>query len=137
MRRENERVSIEHLDLPSGYSVEPRGKEIYLKDPKGRTLMWLPDGVTSADRQRIEHAEYLREQNVGVSKELFRALLDRLSQQIAEDEILCDRVSALGERLKAAEEERDQANAIAETLYDDYFREHLRIAAARKRRLRS
>jgi hypothetical protein len=50
--------------------------------------------------------------------------------------MLRDRVAVLEERLKATEAERDQANAIAEILYDDYFRGHLRIAAARKRRLR-
>ena len=127
MIRESKKVSIEHLDLPSGYCTELRETKVYVRDPNGRIVMKLPDAVVSADHPR--------EQTLAASQEFCRALLDQLSRQTTECEMLRDRVAVLEERLKAAEEERDQANAIAETLYDDYFREHLRIAAARKKRL--
>ena len=132
---ESKKVSVEYLDLPPGYCTELRKKGVYLRGPNGQILMKLPDEVTSADHWRVEHTEYPREQTLAASQELCRALLGRLSQQTAECEMLRDRVAILEERLKVTEEERDQANAIAETLYDDYFREHLRIAAARKKRL--
>lgn len=126
-----EYLDLPYLDLPQGYCTELSETGVYLRDPNGWIVMKLPDEVASADQWRAEHPDYPREQTLAASQELCRALLVRLSQQTAECEMLRDRVAVLEERLKAAEEERDQANAIAETLYDDYFREHLRIAASR------
>jgi hypothetical protein len=134
LMHESKKVSIEHLDLPPGYCTELKETEVYLRDPNGRLVMKLPDEMVSAGHWRAEYPDHPREQTLAASQELCRALLVQLSQQTAECEMLCDRVAVLGEQLKAAEEERDQANAIAEILYDDYFREHLRIAAARRKR---
>ena len=59
----------------------------------------------------------------------------RLSQESAECERLRAHVAELGERLEAAEVERDQANAIAEDLYE-FFRNRIRETVDRKQRTR-
>ena len=61
-----------------------------------------------------------------------RSLKARLSNSEAKCERLRRRVAELDKRLKAAEAERDQANAIAEDLYD-FFRKRVREVANRKK----
>jgi hypothetical protein len=66
-------------------------------------------------------------------QELCRSLLIRLSQRSNECERLRVRVEELAERLEAVEAERDQANAIAEDLYE-FFRNRVRETVDRRER---
>lgn len=92
-------------------------------DPEGRRVMRLPRFVPSEVRsEEPEEQDALR-----------GALLIRLSEQIAECERLRDHVAMLEERLEAVEAERDQANAIAESMYD-FFRRRMRDVVDRKRK---
>ena len=116
---------VRGLDLPSGYYVERTEAETYLMDPEGRRLTRLPASVPTRDGVD----EPTEEERRG----LCRALLIRLSEQTAECERLRGRVVRLEERAEAAEEERDQANAIAEDLYD-FFRRRVREVVDRKRK---
>ncbi len=118
-------VSVGNLDLPPGYSAEPGEAGVYLVDPDGRRVMRLPDDAASADPQEAVNPEPKGWQD------LCRSLLIRLSQKNAECERLHARVAELGERLEAAEAERDQANAIAEDLYG-FFRNRVRETVKRR-----
>ncbi len=118
-----EKVSVGNLDLPPGYYAERRENGVYLMDPDGRRVMRFSSDVSpgggsigpkpSAKPQPEEW------------EELCRSLLTRLSQKSAECERLGAHVQELDERLQAAETERDQANAIAEDLYE-FFRTRVR-----------
>lgn len=132
----SKKVSIEHLDLPPGYYTELRGERVYLMDPDGRIVMKLPDEVGSVEFREDEPPVGPQEPAPTACQELCQALLVELSRRIAVCEMLHYRVAILGERLQAVEEERDQANIIAEHLYE-HLRENIRITAARKKRLRS
>jgi hypothetical protein len=107
---DGKKVSVGNLDLPPGYSAERGEAGTYLVDPDGRRVMQLPG------RPDPESDGW---------QELSRSLLIRLSQKNAECERLRDRLTELGEQLEAAEAERDQANAIAEDLYE-FFRNRVR-----------
>ena len=119
---------VRDLGLPPGYYTEQSQAETYLMDPDGRRVMRLPASVPPRDR--VE--EPTREEEW---RELCRTLLIRLSEQTAECERLRGRVVRLEERVEAAEEERDQANAIAEDLYG-FFRRRVREVVDHRRRPR-
>ena len=116
---------VRDLGLPPGYYTEPSEVGTYLMDPEGRRVMRLPASVPARDGVDEPIEEEWRE--------LCRTLLIRLSEQTAECERLRGRVVRLEERAEAAEAERDQANAIAEDLYD-FFRRRVREVVDRKRK---
>jgi hypothetical protein len=116
---------VRDLDLPPGYYAERSEEETYLMDPDGRRVMRLPASVPSRDRVEEPTQEEWRD--------LCRTLLIHLSEQTAECERLRVRVARLEERAEAAEDERDQANAIAEDLYG-FFRRRVREVVDRKRK---
>ncbi len=92
-------------------------------DAGGRRVMRLPRFVPSESRGgELEELDAL-----------CRALLVRLSKQTAECQSLRNRVARLEERLEAVEAERDQANTIAEDLYD-FFRRRVKEVVDRKSR---
>ena len=119
------KVSVEELGLPPGYSVERGEAGVYLVDPDERRVIRLPGDIALADPRETGGPES------GGWQELCRSLLIRLSQKNAECERLRDRVVELDERLEAAEAERDQANAIAEDLYE-FFRNRVRETVDRR-----
>jgi hypothetical protein len=124
---DGKKVSVGNLDLPPGYSAE-RGEEgAYLVDPDGRKVMQLPGDLTLANTRETGRLD----PEPDGWQELSRSLLIRLSQKNAECERLRDRLTELGEQLEAAEAERDQANAIAEDLYE-FFRNRVRETVDRR-----
>jgi hypothetical protein len=127
---DQERTSVGSLDLPPGYYAERGETGVYLMDPDGRRVMRFSSDVASAG----EHQETTRlKPGPEEWQELCRSLLIRLSQKNSECERLSARVEELGERLEAAESERDQANAIAEDLYE-FFRNRVRETVDRRER---
>ena len=110
--------------MPPGYYAERSEAETYLMDPEGRRVMRLPVPVPPRDGVEEPAEERWRD--------LCRALLVQLSKQTRECERLRDRVTRLEERAEAAEAERDQANAIAEDLYE-FFRRRVREVVDRKK----
>jgi hypothetical protein len=127
------KVSVGNLDLPPGYSAERGEAGVYLVDPDGRKVMRLPGDAALADSREAGDRDSSAEPGPGWWQELCRLLLIRLSQKSAECERLRARLTELGERLEAAEAERDQANAIAEDLYA-FFRNRVRETVDRKER---
>jgi hypothetical protein len=114
-------VSFGNLDLPPRYSAERGEAGAYLVDPGGRRVMQLPGDLALANTREPGRPDPEPDR----WQELSRSLLIRLSQKNAECERLRDRLTELGEQLEAAEAERDQANAIAEDLYE-FFRNRVR-----------
>ncbi len=127
------KASAGNLDLPSGYSVERGEAGVYLVGPDGRRVMRLPGDAAPADPREAGDRDSSVEPGPGWWQELCRLLLIRLSQKGAECERLRARLAELGERLEAAEAERDQANAIAEDLYT-FFRNRVRETVDRRER---
>lgn len=125
-------VSVESLDLPPGYYAERSEAGAYLVDPDGRRVMRLPDDVALSDPRESGYPS-AKPGSREPEQELSRSLLLQLSRQNAECERLRARVTELGERLEAAEAERDQANAIAADLYE-FFRNRVRETVDRKER---
>ncbi len=116
-------LSLENLDLPPGYYAERGDTGVYLVDPDGRKVMRFSGEVASAgDPVGLKPSAKPQPEEW---QELCRSLLTRLSQKSAECERLSAGVQELNERLKAAQTERDQANAIAEDLYE-FFRSRVR-----------
>jgi hypothetical protein len=125
---DGKKVTIGDLGLPPGYSAERGEAGTYLVDPDGRRVMQLPGDLALANNTRETGRP---DPEPDGWQELSRSLLIRLSQKNAECERLRERVMELGERLEAAEAERDQANAIAEDLYE-FFRNRVRETVDRK-----
>jgi hypothetical protein len=124
-------VSVGNLDLPPGYYAERGETGMYLMDPDGRRVMRFSNDVASAEETgRLKPSAKPQPEEW---QELCRSLLTRLSQKSAECERLLARVAELGERLEAAETERDQANSIAEDLYE-FFRNRVRESVDRRER---
>jgi hypothetical protein len=115
---------VRDLDLPPGYYAERSEAETYLMDPEGRRVMRLPASVPARDRVEEPTQEEWRD--------LCRVLLVRLSKQTAECERLRIRAARLEERVEAAEDERDQSNAIAEDLYG-FFRQRMQEVVDRRK----
>ena len=115
---------VRDLDLPPGYYAERSEAETYLMDPDGRRVMRLPASAPSRDRVDEPTQEEWRD--------LCRSLLIHLSEQTAECERLRVRVARLEERVEAAEDERDQSNAIAEDLYDFFSRRVREVVDSKK-----
>lgn len=129
---------VENLSLAPGYRAEQEDSVVYLVDPEGRRVAQLPPALISGIRHESgyrERAEKTSSPSEGW-RELCQVLLARIYQQTLENEVLGKRVEQLEERLGAAEDERDQANAIAENLYQN-FREHVRRVRRRKQSSRS
>ncbi len=124
-------LSLENLDLPPGYYAERGDTGVYLVDPDGRKVMRFSSEVASVgDPVGLRPSAKPQPEEW---QELCRLLLTRLSQKSAECERLSARVQELNERLKAAQTERDQANAIAEDLYE-FFRNRVRETVDRRER---
>lgn len=72
------------------------------------------------DLREIEPRSRLEDSTIPVEgwKGLCRSLLIRLFEQTVEYTQLRERMRDLGERLERIEEERDQANAVADDLYE-------------------
>jgi hypothetical protein len=127
-------VSVGNLDLPPGYYAERGETGVYLMDPDGRRVMRFSSDVASAeDPRETGRLKPSATPQPEEWQELCRSLLTRLSQKSAECERLRARVAELGEQLEAAEAERDQANAIAEDLYE-FFRNRVRETVDRRER---
>ena len=124
---DEKKVSVGNLDLPPGYSAERGEAGVYLVDPEGRRVMRLPGDIAFAKPREPGRLN----PEPGGWQELCRSLLIRLSQKDAECERLRTSLTELGERLEAAEAERDQANAIAEDLYE-FFRNRVRETVDRR-----
>jgi hypothetical protein len=130
------KVSVGSLDLPPGYYAERGEAGVYLMDPDGRRVMRFSSDVASAgDPRETGRLEPSAKPQPEEWQELCRSLLIRLSQRSNECERLRVRVEELAERLEAAEAERDQANAIAEDLYE-FFRNRVRETVDRRERSR-
>ena len=120
------KVSVGKLDLPAGYYAERGETGVYLMDPDGRRVMRFSSDVSSAgDPREPGDLQPSAKPQPEEWQEICRSLLIRLSQKSAECERLRARVAELDERLEAAETECDQANAIAEDLYE-FFRDRVR-----------
>ena len=120
------KVSVGNLDLPPGYYAERGESGVYLMDPDGRRVMRFSSDVSPAgDPREPGGLQPSAKPQPEEWQELCRSLLTRLSQKSAECERLRARAKELDERLEAAEAERDQANAIAEDLYE-FFRNRVR-----------
>jgi hypothetical protein len=119
------KVPVGNLDLPPGYSTERGEAGIYLVDSDGRRVMRLPGHVAFTNPREAGPSDPVAKPEPEGWQELCRSLLIRLSQKNAECEKLSARVTELGEQLEAAEAARDQANAIAEDLYE-FFRNRVR-----------
>ncbi len=129
-------VSVGNLDLPPGYYAERSETGVYLMDPDGRRVMRFSSDVASAeDPRETGRLKPSAKPQPEEWQELCRSLLIRLSQKNSECERLRSRVAELGERLEAAEAERDQANAIAEDLYE-FFRNRVRETVDRREGVR-
>ncbi len=126
------KVSVGNLDLPPGYYAERGENGVYLMDPGGRRVMRFSCDVSPAGDQtgRLKPSAKLGSDEW---QEICRSLLAELSEKSAECERLSARMTELGERLEAAEAERDQANAIAEDLYE-FFRNRVRETVDRRER---
>ncbi len=119
-------VSVGNLDLPPGYYAERGESGVYLMDPDGRRVMRFSSDVSPPrDPREPDGLKPSAKPHTEEWQELCRSLLTRLSQKSAECERLGARVKELDELLQAAETERDQANAIAEDLYE-FFRNRVR-----------
>ena len=117
------KVSLGNLDLPPGYYAKRGESGVYLMDPDGpRVMRFSSEASPAGDFLGLKPSAKPQPEEW---QELCRSLLTRLSQRSAECERLSARVKDLGERLQAAEIERDQANAIAEDLYE-FFRTRVR-----------
>ena len=131
---QSEKVSVGNLDLPPGYYAERGEAGVYLMDPDGRRVMRFSSDVASAgDPRETGRLKPSAKPQPEEWQELCRSLLIRLSQRSNECERLRVRVEELAERLEAAEAERDQANAIAEDLYE-FFRNRVRETVDRRER---
>jgi hypothetical protein len=129
---QRKKTSVGNLDLPPGYYAERGEAGVYLMDPDGRRVMRFSSDVASAgDPRETGRLKPSAKPQPEDWQELSRALLIRLSQKSAECERLRARMAELGERLEAAEAERDQANAIAEDLYE-FFRKRVRETVDRR-----
>ncbi len=129
---QRKKVSVGNLDLPPGYYAERGETGVYLMDPDGRRVMRFSSDVASAGHPReTGRLKPSAKPHPEEWQELCRSLLIWLSQKSAECEELCARVKELGERLEAVEAERDQANAIAEDLYE-FFRNRVRETVDRR-----
>jgi 16S rRNA C967 or C1407 C5-methylase (RsmB/RsmF family) len=127
-------VSVGNLDLPPGYYAERGETGVYLMDPDGRRVMRFSSEVALAeDPRETGRLKPSAKPQPEEWQELCRSLLTRLAQKSAECERLNASVAELGERLEAAEAERDQANAIAEDLYE-FFRNRVRETVDRRER---
>jgi hypothetical protein len=125
-------VSVGNLDLPPGYYAERGESGVYLMDPDGRRVMrFSSDATIAGDARETGRLKPSGKPGPEEWQELCRSLLTRLSQKSAECEGLRARVTELGEQLEATEAECDQANAIADVLYE-FFRSHLREVSTRK-----
>jgi hypothetical protein len=117
------KVSVGNLDLPPGYYAERGESGVYLMDPDGRRVMRFSSDVSSAaEPSGLKPSAKPQSEEW---QELCRSLLRRHSQTSAECEKLRARVKELEDQLYAAETERDQANAMAEDLYE-FFRNRVR-----------
>jgi hypothetical protein len=126
-------VSVGNLDLPPGYCAERGETGVYLMDPDERRVMrFSSDAASAVDSRETGRLKPSAKPGPEDWQELCRSLLLRLSQKSTECERLCARVTELGRRLEASEAERDQANAIAEDLYE-FFRNRVREAADRRK----
>lgn len=127
------RVQIEDLDLPPGYHTEGGKAGIYLVGPDGRRVIKLPDAVASPPHQRTAHRDPAGGPELEEWQEYCRLLLKQLLRRTAAYERLRCREAKLVERLHAVEAELDQANTIAEELYE-FFRNHVKDVSDQKRR---
>jgi hypothetical protein len=129
------RVQIEDLGLPAGYHTEGGKAGVYLVDPDGRRVMRVPETL-SRRHQKATHRDTSRdpsgEPGLEEWQEYCRLLLEQLSRRTAAYERLRCREAKLVERLHAVEAELDQANTIAEKLYE-FFRNHVKDVSDQKR----
>ena len=129
---QRKKVSVGNLDLPPGYYAERGETGVYLMDPDGRRVMRFSSDVAPAgDPRETGRLKPSAKPQPEEWQELCRSLLIRLSQKSAECERLHAHVEELGERLQAAEAERDRANAMAEVLYE-FFRNRVRETVDRR-----
>lgn len=98
-----------------------------LVDPMGRRVTQFVTPLAFGDLRETEPRDWLEDSTIPVEgwKGLCRILLIRLFDQAVESTRLREQMRDIGERLERVGEERDQANAVAEDLYQ-YFREHMR-----------
>ncbi len=123
-----------NLSSGSRYYVELDERGIRLMDPDGRRVAQLPGTKASDGRHGVGDEDWSTQPEATPEgwKEACRILSILLHQQTAENEELRDRVAELNRRLEAAEGERDQANAIAENLYE-FLRGRMREVSDRKK----
>lgn len=121
----------EDLGFLHGYRIDRQGTDIRVLDPEGRRVTRFSNIVTAEEEGSDGFPVEL---SVTEWRRLCGALLLELSRETTECEELRAREAALAERLEAVEAERDQANAIAEDLYQG-FRERVRRVQDRKRSL--
>lgn len=132
MRNEELRAcQVEESGFPHGYRMDRQGTDIRVLDPEGRRVARFSNIVTAGEEGSDRFPVEL---SVTEWQRLCGVLLLELSRRDAKCEELRGREAELAERLEAVEAERDQANAIAEDLYQG-FRERVRRVQARKRSL--
>lgn len=104
-----------------------------LVDPIGRRVTQFVNPLSFGDLRETEPRSRTEDQTISVEgwKGLCRILLIRLFDQAVEYTQLREQMRDLNDQLERVEEERDQANAVAEDLYE-YFREHIREVSENK-----
>lgn len=129
------RVQTEALGLPAGYHTEGGKAGVYLVDPEGRRVMRVPETLSRHQRaaQRDPSLDPSGEPQLEEWQEYCRLLLEQLIRRTAAYERLRSRETKLVERLHEVESELDQANTIAEKLYE-FFRNHVKDVSDQKRR---
>lgn len=130
------RVQIEDLGLPAGYHTEGGKAGVYLVDPDGRRVMRVPETLSRRHQrvaQRDPSLDPSGDPGLEEWQEYCRLLLEQLIRRTAAYERLRRREAKLLERLHAVEAELEQANTIAEKLYE-FFRNHVKDVSDQKRR---
>jgi hypothetical protein len=124
---ENTEDASRSLDLPWGYRAERDGTAMRLVDPVGRRVTQFLTPLTLKDLREAGSRGQPEEAAITVEgwKGLCRLLLVRLFEQASECAQLREEIGDLDRQLQRVEEERDQANAVADDLYE-YLREDMR-----------
>ncbi len=130
------RVQIEDLDLPAGYHTEGGETGVYVVDPDGQRVARIPDALSRRHQKaarRDPSRDPAGERELEEWQEYCRLLLEQLIKRTASYERLRRRETKLLERLHEVEAELEQANTIAEKLYE-FFRNHVKEVSDQKHR---
>lgn len=130
------RVQSEDPDFPAGYHIEGGKTDVYVVDSDEQRVMRIPEAL-SRRHQKAARWKPSRdpsgEPELEEWQEYCRLLLEQLIKRTASYERLRRRDAKLLERLHEVEAEPEQANTIAEKLYE-FFRNHVKEVSDQKHR---